>query len=409
MKTTDRTARLARTLSVPALALGLLATTSVQLQAIPAFARKYRVSCQLCHDPIPTLNEFGENFAGNGFRFSATEPPRDTIDTGDDLLALARNLPLAMRFDGFAQTFFNGSDGPDFEAPYNLKILSGGTISGDLSYYFYFLLFERGEIGGVEDAYIYWNDVAGSPLDLMVGQFQVSDPMFKRELRLEFEDYAIYRARVGSQPADLTYDRGAALILTPGEFTLTAMAVNGNGRGEALESRQFDDDLSPNVFAHVTRPLSRHFRLGVMGYYGQQTGQADDVIVEVENEIWMVGADATIDAGNLEFNLQYLHRADDEPTYTPGDPTTQTDGGFVEAIYRFPGNRWYALALYNYIYTDQPLLDARLGGPADIKRWQTLSAGFGYVLHRNFRLLAEVGWDFEQEASRTTVGLVTAY
>jgi hypothetical protein len=29
-------------------------------EAIPAFARKYRVSCALCHQPFPRLNAFGE-------------------------------------------------------------------------------------------------------------------------------------------------------------------------------------------------------------------------------------------------------------------------------------------------------------------------------------------------------------
>lgn len=391
------------------LAALLLLGSVPDLHAIPAFARKYRVSCQLCHKPIPTLTEFGETFAGNGFRFSADELARDTVDTGDNLLELAQMFPLAMRFDGYGQVFINGEEGPDFEAPYNLKILSGGTISSALSYYFYFLLFERGEIGGIEDAYIYWNGIADYPLDLLVGQFQVSDPMFKRELRLEFEDYAIYRARIGAQPADLTYDRGISLILTPGEFTFTASAINGNGRGEALENHQFDDDLSPNVFAHVTRPLSPRFRLGLMGYYGQQTGQATGVPVEVENEVWMLGADASIVTGAVELNLQYVHREDDEPNFTPGDPMTQTDGGFAEAVYRFPGDRWYAVGLYNYVYSDRPLLDVRLGGPEGLKRWQTISIGFGYVLRRNFRLMTELGWDIEQESSRSTIGLVTAY
>lgn len=403
----DSTAR--KTDAVLGLAVLLLLGVVPDLYGIPAFARSYRVSCQLCHNPIPTLTEFGENFAGNGFRFSAGEPPRDTIDTSDDLLSLAQTFPLAMRLDGYGQAFIDGNNGPDFEAPYNVKILSGGSISRELSYYFYFLLFERGEIGGIEDAYVYWNSIADYPLDLMVGQFQVSDPMFKRELRLEFEDYAIYRARIGAQPADLTYDRGISLILTPGELTFTATAINGNGRGEALENRRFDDDLSPNVFAHVTRPLSPHFRLGLMGYYGQQTGQATGVPVEVENEVWMLGADASIAAGAVEMNLQYVHREDDEPNFTPGDPLTQTDGGFAEAVYRFPGGRWYAVGLYNYVYTDQPLLDVRLGGPDGLERWQTISLGFGYVLRRNFRLMAEFGWDIEQESSRSTIGLVAAY
>ena len=79
----------------------------------------------------------------------------------------------------------------DLQTPLNLKILSGGPISNKISYYFYFFLFERGEIGGVEDAFVYFNDIANVPVDAAVGQFQVSDAMFKRELRLEYQDYAI--------------------------------------------------------------------------------------------------------------------------------------------------------------------------------------------------------------------------
>jgi hypothetical protein len=75
----------------------------------------------------------------------------------------------------------------------------------------------------------------------------------------------------------------------------------------------------------------------------------------------------------------------------------------------FADGRWYATALYNVIYSDEPLLDVRLGGPRNIKRWQTISAGGGYVLHRNFRLMGELGWDTEQEATRWTLGLVTAF
>ena len=37
-----------------------------------------------------------------------------------------------------------------------------------------------------------FNNVFGSELDISVGQFQVSDPLFKRELRLPFEDYQVY-------------------------------------------------------------------------------------------------------------------------------------------------------------------------------------------------------------------------
>lgn len=400
----------ARTVSAITTLILLFGASASEARAdrIPAFARKYKVSCSLCHNPAPALTEFGETFAGNGFRFSAEEPARDTLDVGDQLLELATNLPLAIRFDAYAQLFTNGESGADLETPYNLKVLSGNTISRKLSYYFYFFLFERGEVGGIEDAFVYVNDIGGQPLDLAIGQFQVSDPMFKRELRLEFEDYAIYRARIGEQPADLTYDRGISAIWDIADFTLTGTVVNGNGRGEAEPNRRLDDDLVKNFFLHVSRPLTRNLRLGALGYHGEQSGRIG-AGPEVENELWMLGLDGTLSLGSWEINGQYIHREDDNPTFSPSEESVQTDGGFLEAVYRFADGRWYALALYNLIYSDRPLLDVRLGGPADVRRWQTVSAGVGYLWLRNFRLLGEVGWDVEQETTRWTLGLVTAF
>ena len=63
---------------------GRLSFSSGEVE-IPAFARKYGVSCNLCHMPFPKLTEFGENFAGNGFQFAVDEPPRDTTRCGSSL------------------------------------------------------------------------------------------------------------------------------------------------------------------------------------------------------------------------------------------------------------------------------------------------------------------------------------
>lgn len=97
--------------------------------AIPAFARKYKVSCALCHNPIPKLTAFGEQFAANGFRFASNEAPRDTINTGDPLLQLANQFPLAMRLEAYAQWYLGGLAATDSETPYGLKIMSSGTTS----------------------------------------------------------------------------------------------------------------------------------------------------------------------------------------------------------------------------------------------------------------------------------------
>lgn len=372
-------------------------------EAIPAFARRYRVSCQLCHNVVPALNAFGDQFAANGFRFASGEAPRDTIDTGDPTLSLIKDLPLAMRLDLYAQAYANGRAATDFQTPYGIKLLSGGPISKNLSYYFYTYLFERGEIGGVEDALIQINDIGGKAVDLIVGQFQISDPLFKRELRLEFEDYAVYRARMGDVPLDLTYDRGVMATADVAGFALSGIVFNGNGRSEAQPNRRFDNDIFKNYFLHVSRDLTDNVRLGAFGLAGR--ARADGV----RNLTSMFGLDATVGVGPVEINGQYLYREDDSPTFDPNELTTTMQGGFAEVLVRPPGSRWYGFGLYNLVTADRPVLNVRLGTPAGATRYESVSAGIGRLERRNFRWTAEATWDTVQETWRWTLGIVTAF
>lgn len=386
----------------------LLAASASPAGAIPAFARKYRVSCALCHNPMPALTAFGEQFAANGFRFAPGEEPRDTIATGDDLLTLPATLPLAVRLDAYAQVYADGNAATDFQLPFTLKLLSGGTLSTKLSYYVYFLLGERGDVAGIEDAFIYWNDIRGAPVDLVVGQFQVSDPIFKRELRLEVLDYAIYRANVGLQPADLTYDRGLMASADLAGFTLTASLLNGDGIPAADDAWRFDNDANKNVFGHLSRPFGDHVRLGVLGYVGQQSGEPYGAPGQTNN-LSMVGVDATLGTGSLELNAQYLWRTDTEPDFLPGEAAVHTDGGFAELLYRPPGSRWYGYSLYNYIDADAPALTIGMGSPVGIARYESLAVGAGYLIQRNFRLYGEYGYEFEAALNRFTAAFTTAF
>ena len=58
--------------------------------AIPAFARRYKISCTTCHAPIPKLKPYGDEFAGNGFIMIENEKERDYITAGDDLEQLVK-------------------------------------------------------------------------------------------------------------------------------------------------------------------------------------------------------------------------------------------------------------------------------------------------------------------------------
>jgi hypothetical protein len=388
---------------IVAFLLVLLTIPSTPADAIPAFARRYRVSCMLCHNPVPVLNDFGDRFAANGFRLATGEVPADTLVTGDPLLTLVQDLGLAFRLDAYVREYTDGNAVTDFETPYSLKLLSSAPISKTISYYFYAFLFERGEVGGVEDAFITFNDIGGKPADLSVGQFQVSDPLFKRELRLEYEDYVVYRARMGDSPVDLTYDRGLLAAVDVLGFGVTGQALNGNGRGPAGENRRFDSDFGKNFALHVTRDLAAGVRVGAFGYYGRTTSES------VRNETTMLGVDATFSRGPLEVNLQYLHRNDDRPTFGTVREPTDLDGGFAELLVRPQGSRWNGFALYNLVNATDPLLSLRLGEAEPLDRYETVTGGVGYLLRRNFRVTGEATHDLEQGGVRWTLGFVSAF
>lgn len=385
-----------------AVLLGLPGTPG-PLSAVPVFARRYRVSCQLCHLPIPKLTAFGEQFAANGYRMAANEEPRDTIATGDPLLRLPRELPLAMRLDAYAQGYGNGRAATDFQTPYIIKVFASGPITQNLSYYMYINLLERGEVGGFEDAVLIGNDLAGLPVDVQVGQFQISDPLFKRELRLPFEDYAVYRARIGAVPTDLTYDRGILASAEVEGFDLMAEVMNGNGIGPADSGRRFDSDPAKVFVGRLSRDLTPWLRLGAFGL----TGRTSDAGVDNRTRIW--GFDGTVAVGAVELNGQYLRRLDDRPTYLVGEAGSRAEGGFVEAVFSPADSRWHAFGLFNRVSANRPLLNVRLGGPVDATMYQTISAGFGRIERRNLRWSLEGTWDTELELLRVSLGLITAF
>ena len=130
---------------------------------MPAFARKYQMSCKTCHAPFPKLKPYGEEFAANGFTLKDKEAPRYFADTGDEKVSLIRDLPFALRLEGFASLNNGNGRTLDLSTPYLIKLLSGGELFRSVSYYFYFFFSERGKVAGLEDAFLMFNDVIGGP------------------------------------------------------------------------------------------------------------------------------------------------------------------------------------------------------------------------------------------------------
>ncbi len=370
-----------------------------EAMAIPAFARRYSFSCKTCHAPFPRLKDYGTEFMDNGYKVKDKETPRYFIDSGDSFLSLLREIPIALRVNTFVTYNNSATKKLDFSTPYLIKLLSGGEISKHISYYLYFFFSERGEVAGLEDAFLMFDNIFNSGFDFFIGQFQVSDPLFKREIRLTLEDYLIYKTKPGKSKIDLTYDRGIMMAKGFSSGTdLVLEVVNGSGIGEANIFRNYDSDKYKNLLFRLSQDLGTQFRLGAVTYLGKE-GEGESA-----NSLWMLGFDGTVTRPLLELNFQFILRHDSNPYLLPYEKKqVRTKGGFAELIYlpRGDESRWYGTGLFNWVDSEQNDLD-----------YLTLTIHGGRLLSRNVRLTAEATYLFRSLYGRHlkfSLGLVTAY
>jgi hypothetical protein len=394
-------------ISIPALILLMVLIIDTELLAIPAFARKYQISCTTCHSPaFPSLKAFGDEFAGNGFRMKDTPAPRYFVNTGDDKLSLLRNVPLAIRLEGHITYGNEDSEAFEFAFPFGLKLLSGGEISKKLSYYFYFYLAEEGKVAGVEDAILTYSDLFGSGVNITGGQFQVCDPLYKREARLMLEDYVIYTLKPGTSSISMKYDRG--IMVDYGiEATGTGFVgeiVNGNGIDEAGNNFLFDKDKYKNYFIKGSQSIGEMFDLGLFGYFGKEA--LTDTAYDITSSMVFWGPNLTFNLKDkFIVNMQYARRTDSDVVTDSEVPVIMEDvlthGGFVEIIFapKADMSNWYLTLLGNWIDSDLDEVD-----------YSSVSFHAGYLIRRNIRLVGEYVHQFSNENyGKASLGFVAAF
>jgi hypothetical protein len=374
--------------------------------AIPAFARKYKIACTVCHTAFPQLNGFGEAFAGNGYQFPGEDLKEQTVDTGDDRLFLAKDIPLAIRGDGFIRLRNDSNTKIDDEFPFALKLLTYGNIKKDISFYFYFLFSERGDVTGIEDAFLYFNElIPGHDLDLRLGQYQITDSLFPREQRLTFQDYTYYTTKVSDSGFDLVYDRAAELsysfdLTEDSAMTLLAGIANGNGIGLADSDRNFDSDNFKNYYGRALIEFGGQ-SIGVYAYSGKENNLTD-----VENTFYRIGPDfnfTLFDSVNIWGS--YLFGKDDNATFTTPATEVKSWGGFTGITYKF-SDYWVGSLLHNMVEVrGKPTLDAH-----------TVTANISNYITLNFKVMLEGTADLHstepshpQKTHTGVLGLVFAY
>ncbi|NNJ96174.1 MAG: hypothetical protein HKP12_03360 [Gammaproteobacteria bacterium] len=329
--------------------------------AMPVFARKYDISCAACHSAFPKLNEFGEYFADNNMRLPNWRD--STISGGDDMLALPDSVPLALRAQAYVQareasnidveTGEEITADTDIQSPYQIKLLSGAPLSDHITYYFYAIFAEKGGNGEVvvEDAWFRHDDVFGTNIGMMLGQFQVSDLMFAREIRLPFQDYVAYRL------AGLTYERGILFDYALGPVDLALGVINGNGiddnfainsPGYKRPDRLFDNNNGKAVFGRVGTDIAG-VNAGLFGYSGSQKNATDPAglgVGERDTDKISYGIDLSGKIGDKTYwYVQLLQNQWDG--FLQADTNYRWFGSFAGVDY-IHSNRWAYSLLYNY-------------------------------------------------------------
>jgi len=388
--------------------ISIIPTTA---EAIPAFARKYNISCITCHAAFPRLNEFGEQFAADNLRLPNWKD--GTVDTGDDMLALPDSLPLALRVQAFAQsreseaidvsTGASVSADSDFQAPYLIKLLSSAPLSDHISYYFYAIFAEKGDNGSVivEDAWFSHDDIFDTGISMMFGQFQVSDLMFPRETRMTFQDFMVYRM------AGLTYDRGTVFQYTAGAVDLAVGLVNGNGIEENVSINSpgykrpdhlFDNNNGKALFGRVGADIAGA-NVGLFAYSGSQrnaTGAAGTVSGNRNTDKVSYGIDLSGRLGDKTYWFAQLLQ-NNWDNFINANTQYRWSGGFIGIDY-IHSDRWVHSFLYNYT------------NASDLKNTDTVYEGIdmnsltlasSYYFMRNIKGVIEINIDLLNTVSKT--------
>ena len=245
--------------------------------AIPAFSRKYQTSCTTCHNNYPELNDFGEAFKKNGFKF----PKDDDVFVKQDPVLLGSKaqkeafpeavypgeipgtLPIAFRYSGNFNWNAKQPSGvnqtssflprTDLFVPNTFTIISAGSFGPNLSFWIDDDVSTGGSgaNGGLGDGYLKYNDLGRifhlpkDSLNVRFGQFELDLP-FTQARTIYLSDYDVYD-QVNVAGANGTTNNPFTLgapqraiefsgYPNDGNFSWSVAITNGNNDGPALRN-----------------------------------------------------------------------------------------------------------------------------------------------------------------------------
>jgi hypothetical protein len=446
--------------------LWVMITSVPKTSAIPAFSRKYQTSCTTCHSNYPELNDFGEAFKKNGFKFPkdddtfVKEPPvllgakaqKEAFPGGAVYPGeIPGSLPVAFRYSGnfnwnrkqppgiIAQNGFTPRT--DLFVPNTFTIIGAGSFGPNLSFWIDDDISTGGSgaEGGLGDGYLKYNDLAHSfglpknSINLRFGQFELDLP-FTQARSIYPSDYDIYdQASVGgnlgttNNPFTLgAPQRGVEIGGYPnnGNFTWSVAVVNGNNDSPAIRntkdvyvrvSQKFNLERDPESRKAVqaagpTGPRDHtSIRLGAFYYYGKNQLNLDGVafpgLGTLEQPFYRVGADLRFKYRHLELYGVGLHGHDQNHVVNAAGIGFQ---GTTPVTFSggFAGaNYWiypWMIAYMRYDFVNSPT--DFLNGVSQHNTRNRFSPGFQVLVRANIKIIGEYDHQWGQPFLDSTAG-----
>jgi len=180
------------------LAAGAVLGLCQPAKALPIFAHRFGLQCEVCHTAIPHLTPFGQAFLADGYRLPSSVPRNKTMP-----IALKVNLAYSSATDpsGLPKAIVD-----------EVELLAGAPVGTRLSYRVEQYIVDGGAPGKTRDAWLTYTtrpDFGDSApaLRVTVGEFTLPLPVDPETQRDTEDHYAIFDQAVGSNPFDLFEDK----------------------------------------------------------------------------------------------------------------------------------------------------------------------------------------------------------
>jgi len=421
--------------------------------AIPAFSRKYQTSCTTCHSNYPELNDFGEAFKKNGFKFPkdddtfVKEPPvllgskaqKEAFPGAVYPGEIPGNVPIAFRYSG--NFTWNKKQPPgviatsgflprtDLFTPNTFTIISAGSFGPNLSFWIDDDVSTGGSgaDGGLGDGYLKYNDLGHAlrlpknALNVRFGQFELDLP-FTQARTIYPSDYDVYDQTSVAGGLGTTNNpfalgapqRGIEFGGYPnnGNFMWSVAFVNGNNDGTAARSnkdvyvrvsQKFNlerDPESRNAIqaAGPTGPRDHtSIRVGAFYYYGKNQLNLDGVLFPglpaLNEPFYRVGGDLRFKYRHLELYGVGLYGHDQNLVLNAGDTGFQRSTPVTYSGGFAGANYWihpWLIAYMRYDFVNSPT-DFQ-NGASQYNTRNRFSPGFQILVRANIKVIGEYNY-----------------